>query len=547
MIKQKKRTNKEIAQHTIRFFEKLLRASHDGILIVDAAHNIIVVNEAFCNFLDIQYREVIETNLFFWLEQLGSHTIKRWTEMENLVYSEGSCQDIEFTLPALNGARFLSVNASLMEKVDIEEEGIIISIWRDITRQKKIEEKLKVLNRSLEQRIKERTATLVKVNEELHRKIEEQELTEKALRTSESKYRKLLENLPQKIFYKDRNSVYVSCNENLARDLYIRPDEITGKTDYDFYPKALAEKYRADDKRIMESGKAEDIEEQYIGNGKELTIHTVKTPIKDEKGNINGILGIFWDITEKIVMEKEAIRNRQLAALGELAASVAHEINNPISGVINYAQILFNKGSDGSKGKDIAGRIIKEGDRIANIVKSLLFFARNADIKEKKDMVCIHEILSDTLALVSAQLRKDGVKVKLNVPKDLPKISAYPQQVQQIFLNAVSNARYALNQKYPGPYDDKKLEIFAETTTDNYPSVKITFYDHGTGIPATVKDKIMDPFFTTKPRGKGTGLGLSICDGIMKDHGGKLIIDSIEGEYTKFIIIFPVLLKTPKK
>jgi len=105
----------------------------------------------------------------------------------------------------------------------------------------------------------------------------------KSLYMSESKYRMLLENLPQMIFYKDNDLVYVPCNENYAIVLNIKPEEIEGKTDYDFYPEALAEKYRADDKRILKSGRTEDIEEKYIKDGRELLVHTVKTPIKGEK------------------------------------------------------------------------------------------------------------------------------------------------------------------------------------------------------------------------------------------------------------------------
>ena len=132
-----------------------------------------------------------------------------------------------------------------------------------------------------------------------------------ALRRSESKYRTLLENLPQKIFLKDKHSVYISCNQNYASDLKITPEEIAGKTDYDFYPKELAEKYRADDKWIMDSGQTKDIEEQYLHQGRELTVHTVKTPVRDEDGNIIGILGIFWDITQRKKVE-EALRESEL-------------------------------------------------------------------------------------------------------------------------------------------------------------------------------------------------------------------------------------------
>ena len=128
---------------------------------------------------------------------------------------------------------------------------------------------------------------------------------EESPQKSKSMYRTLLENLPQKIFLKDKNSVYVSCNENYARDLKIEVAEIVGKTDHDFYSKKLAEKYRIDDKRIIKSRTAEDIEEEYLQDGRKVFVHTVKTPVRDDKGNIIGILGIFWDISEQKRIREE--------------------------------------------------------------------------------------------------------------------------------------------------------------------------------------------------------------------------------------------------
>jgi len=245
------------------------------------------------------------------------------------------------------------------------------------------------------------------------------------------------------------------------------------------------------------------------------------------------------EITNRRIAEAETIRAGQLAAIGELAAGVAHEINNPINGIINYAQLLLNKSSRDSKEQDIAARIIKESDRIAHIVRSLLSFAREG--KEEKYPVRIQEIMSDTLGLTETQLRKDGIKLDTDMPPNLPIINAQPQQLEQVFLNIISNARYALNQKYPGEHMNKILEIqCTEIMLRNRPHVRISFIDRGTGIPEALRDKVMNPFFSTKPSNMGTGLGLSISHSIIKNHGGNLLIDSVEGEFTRVIIELPV-------
>jgi len=137
--------------------------------------------------------------------------------------------------------------------------------------------------------------------------ITERREMEDALRQSEQKYRMLVENIPQKVFHKDRNSVYVTCNASYAQDLKIDPSEIAGKTDFDFYPEELAEKYRADDRRVVESGEAVSLEEGYVHNGQESLVETFKVPILDEGGEVSGVLGVFHDITGRKRME-EALR-----------------------------------------------------------------------------------------------------------------------------------------------------------------------------------------------------------------------------------------------
>jgi signal transduction histidine kinase len=245
------------------------------------------------------------------------------------------------------------------------------------------------------------------------------------------------------------------------------------------------------------------------------------------------------EIVDRKLAEAEAIRSNQLAALGEMAANIAHEINNPVNGVINYAQILADQSKPGSQEMDICNRIIRESDRIAGIVSSLLSFAREGD--KVKRPVRIYEIIVDSLALTEAHLKKDNIKLSVRVPSDLPEILANAQQILQVFLNILSNARYALNQRYPSAAEDKTLEIAAqEVTLDDKPYIRITFHDHGIGIPDNIIDKVINPFFTTKPENIGTGLGLSISYGIIKDHGGNLLLESGEKEFTRIIIDLPV-------
>jgi PAS domain S-box-containing protein len=172
--------------------------------------------------------------------------------------------------------------------------------------------------------VQARATAIIRENKELKKEISKFKKDAAVLRSKEVEYRTLFENMPQKIFYKDRDSIYIFCNENYARDLNITPDAIIGATDFDFYPKKLAEKYRADDKRIIKSRKTRDIVEQYMLDGQKVFVHTVKTPVKDENGNVIGVLGIFWDITEHRRVEKKL--NRYRKHLEELAGERATEI-----------------------------------------------------------------------------------------------------------------------------------------------------------------------------------------------------------------------------
>jgi len=244
------------------------------------------------------------------------------------------------------------------------------------------------------------------------------------------------------------------------------------------------------------------------------------------------------DITEKMAMQAEAMQAGHMASLGELAAGVAHEINNPITGIINYGQILINECSPGSMERDIGERIVKEGERIGRIVNTLLSYARGG--REEKKPTRVPAILEESIVLIQAQIRKECIDLKIDLPDDLPEVYANFQQIQQGFINIINNARYALNEKYPGRHKNKLLKITGERVTiSDRPYVRIVFHDQGVGISAHELSMLTKPFFSTKPFGKGTGLGLNITQRIITDHGGHLSFESTKGELTRVIIDLP--------
>ena len=270
-------------------------------------------------------------------------------------------------------------------------------------------------------------------------------------------------------------------------------------------------------------------------NGTVLNISAF--PIK-EGDRVGSVLLLVSDITEKMAMQAEAMQAAHLASLGELAAGVAHEINNPITGIINYGQILINECSSESLEKDIGERIVKEGERIGRIVKTLLSYAR--DRREEKKPSRVPAILEESIILTQAQIRKEGIDLKIDLPDYLPEVDANFQQIQQCFINIINNARYALNEKYPARHKNKRFEITGERVTiSDRPYVRIVFHDQGVGIPAHDLSVLTKPFFSTKPFGKGTGLGLNITEKIITDHGGHLSFESIIGEFTKVTIDLP--------
>jgi PAS domain S-box-containing protein len=289
---------------------------------------------------------------------------------------------------------------------------------------------------------------------------------------------------------------------------------------------------------LLESGGGQQETAFQTKDGRVVPMLISSSALIDADGEVNGLVCVGQDIT----VQAETMRAGHLASLGELAAGVAHEINNPLNSIINFAQLLLDEAhTEGQPtSSELLERIIKEGDRVSLIVSSLLSFARDESEKQHVSLR-LEDIVEETLTLTEMQLRKDGILLDYKVIGQLPEISGHFQQLQQVVLNVLNNSRYALNQKFPGHHPGKRLCLtLQEMTVDARRWAAFECVDFGTGIPEEVLKKVKNPFFSTKPAGSGTGLGLTISHGIVTDHGGKLTLESEIGEYTRVTLLLPV-------
>lgn len=430
-----------------------------------------------------------------------------------------------------------------------EQEAVTgaVEFARDITERKQAVEALRKAYDQLEERVRERTAEVAARNVQLEVQIIERRQAEKRLRQSEDKYRTLLENLPQKIFHKDRDSVYVSCNGNYARDLKIDPSKIAGKTDYEFFPRELAEKYRADDQRIITSGETADIEEEYIVDGKKVFVHTVKTPVRDEKGNITGVLGIFWDITKHKRLEQQQKelecqlrQSQKMEAIGTLAGGIAHNFNNLLTGILGYASLMRSQTDPSHPHHRMLRTIEKEVQSGARLGQQLLRYARKGNYVFK--LFDLNQLVEETAEIFGET--KKQIIIHRDLAEDSLAIEADRGQIEQMLWNLFVNAADAMPRG--GHLTLKTRNITHEYLKDKVPDVKPGRYVHlavtdtGIGMDKKIMEYIFDPFFSTKEVGQGTGLGLSSVYGIIKDHGGYIDVESEKGRGTTFHIYLRV-------
>lgn len=370
--------------------------------------------------------------------------------------------------------------------------------------------------------------------------------SEQALIESEQKFRMLIENAPEAIYIHSQGklvflnpaAIKMFGAENEVQLIGMSAEKL-------FSPNQIPtlQKYR---EQLYESEEGIPFQtEQLIRiDGSPIDVEMSAIPIL--YNNTPSAIVFARDITDRLKLEKSQqsleaqLRNQQkLEAIGTLAGGVAHEINNPLSGILNYAQLILDELPIDTSSAVYASEIIHETERISEIVKSLLQFSRQE--KQSHSYAGIYDIINHTILLIQTIIKKDQIELILDIEENLPNIKCRSQQIQQVLMNLLTNARDALNEKYP-KFNENKMILLScrQFTADNRRWIRITVEDQGNGVPMELREKIFEPFFSTKPKELGTGLGLSISFGIVKDHHGQIHIESEPGKYTRFIVELPV-------
>lgn len=258
-------------------------------------------------------------------------------------------------------------------------------------------------------------------------------------------------------------------------------------------------------------------------------------PVYNDRKRITGTILHMKDVTEKTKMEAQLIQSAKLAAIGEMAAGVAHELNNPMTVIIGTAQMMLRETRDGSSESELLRDIINCGLRCKKIIQNLLTFSRQD--QQPLAPTDINDVVERVLSLIQYQINKNKIEIVKNLSSGLPKIIANSQQLQQVLINFLLNARDALEGAEEG-----KIEINTSLRegNDGAEQIAVSVKDNGVGIAPENLSKIFNPFYTSKESTKGTGLGLSVSLGIAEAHGGFIEVDSKPGKGSTFSLVLPV-------
>jgi PAS domain S-box-containing protein len=377
-----------------------------------------------------------------------------------------------------------------------------------------------------------------------------------ALAENEERFRALVETSSDWIWELDRDTRYTYASPKVKDLLGYEPEEVIGKTPLDLMTAEGAQNIISAFAEMARSKKPVlGLENESLHkNGERVVLGMNTVPILNGDGELVGYRGIDRDITNRKQMEEalEAqrtldLRTDRLRSLGEMAAGIAHELNQPLTGIRGLAEhflIGLERGwsFDEEKIRDRSSRIVEQTDRMVHIIEHIRMFAREAG-RPETELVQVNEVVQATMVMVGAQFRAHGLNLDIKLAKNLSDVRLNRYSLEEVMLNLLSNARDAVEemQEKNGPSRDPQIRMSTSMDEDNgSPAVKIEVEDNGVGFPPELMDRVFDPFFTTKDPDKGTGLGLSISRSIVEEFGGAIQIQSNSGEGTTVAVLVPL-------
>jgi PAS domain S-box-containing protein len=366
----------------------------------------------------------------------------------------------------------------------------------------------------------------------------------RTLRASDANDRALLDTLTQCIFLKDQELRFLAANRAFCRSLGCSEADMIGKNDFDFYPPHLAEKYQADDRLVLGEGRNLELEEQTLIGSEVRTVQVVKTPLRDAQGQVLGVLGIFWDVTEQRHLEAQLRQTHKMEALGQLAGGIAHDFNNLLAAMLGNVELILSELPEGHRWRELLTTAVNAGFRAAELTRQLLSFSRQTPLRPEP--ANLNQSVEETVRLLRRTI-DPRIVVEVRLEPDLWRVQADTAQMGQVLMNLCLNARDAMPSGGCLTLETANVTLDSEAARVHPDGragafVRLTVQDTGKGMPAVVRERLFEPFFTTKRMGNGAGLGLAMVFGIVKEHGGWIECASQPSAGTSFHVYLPRLL-----
>jgi PAS domain S-box-containing protein len=350
--------------------------------------------------------------------------------------------------------------------------------------------------------------------------------SKKEIQTEKNKLEAIVQSLADGLFVTNGDGLIVSFNRAAEYISGHAEKEVIGLHCEDVFKSRLC----ADACALQNEDKTIQNKETEIirKDGRRRIVSVSSAIIRNSDWKVIGGVQTFRDITEEKERQVMLCQAEKLAAIGQMSAGIAHEINNPLGNILGYAKLLLRDGALDGPHREKLEIIVEQAQKGSGVVQGLLDYSRQTG--SRMETVSINKILEEVVKLLSPQAEKNKIEI-IPALSDIPGITADSRQLEQVFFNIIVNAMQAIG---------VSGTIWAETSMSGEGRVEIRVRDTGSGIPEEIQCRIFDPFFTTKPVGKGTGLGLSVCAGIIRDHNGSIDVISAAGEGATFIVRLPV-------